>query len=58
MKIINRVAVLVQRLVEGQAVAKRTNEETGEREFLLRWQGVAGEEHEVWYPESVIKLED
>jgi hypothetical protein len=54
----NRAAVLVQRLVEGQAIAKRVNKQTGEREFLLRWQGTAGDVHEVWYPESVIKLED
>lgn len=57
MKTINRVAVLVQRMVEGIAIAKRVNA-AGEREFLLHWEGSAGEVHEQWFPESLIKLED
>lgn len=58
MRTIHRQAVLVQRMVEGTAIARRRNTETGTLEYLLRWTGTAGEVHEVWYPERLIKLED
>lgn len=58
MKEIMRPASLIQRLVNGTAIAKRANKDTGEKEFLFKWIGYEGETHEIWYPESKLKFED
>lgn len=58
MKEILRPASLVQKLVNGTVIAKRTNKNTGEKEFLFKWIGYEGEIHKIWYPESKLKFED
>lgn len=55
---INRTGVVVQRMVECQIVAKRLDAANQRWEYLARWTGQAGDLHEVWYPETLIKLED
>ncbi len=55
---ISRSAAIVQRLVEGQAIAKRIDATNQRWEYLVRWVGEAGDVHEAWYPETLVKLED
>lgn len=55
---INRSAVVVQRMIACQVVAKRIDPLNQRWEYLARWVGEAGDLHEVWYPETLIKLED
>lgn len=47
-------AQLVQVVFTGEIIARR-RDQAGNREFLFRWAGAAGDQHEVWYPESAIK---
>lgn len=54
----NRTGAVVQRMIEVQLVAKRFDPATLRWEYKARWTGQAGELHEVWYPETLIKLED
>mgnify|MGYP001024020477 CR=1 FL=1 len=58
MKPINLDVKLIQPLVSAKAVAKRRNKTTGEIEYLLVWTGAAGESHEHWYSETLVKIED
>lgn len=53
-----RSGAVVQRMIECQIVAKRFDPANLLWQYLARWTGQAGELHEVWYSETVIKLED
>lgn len=55
MKEVNFNVFLVQPLIPAKATAKRRNKDTGRTEFLLSWTGAAGEPHEHWYDESLVK---
>ncbi len=55
MKAIDIDVMLVQPLISAKAVAKRRDKTTGNTEYLLVWTGAAGEPHQVWYDESLVK---
>jgi hypothetical protein len=57
-KVIDRPAALIVKVVLGTAIGRRYNDSIGEPEILLRWSGAQGEPHEQWFPLSQIKFED
>lgn len=48
-------AQLVQVVFNGEIIARR-RDQAGKPEYLFRWAGAAGDQHEVWYPEAQIKI--